>query len=411
MMTETDVLTYARIEQALEDLKAGKLIVVTDDEERENEGDVIMAAEKITPEAVNFMARHARGLICVPMPGEDLERLGLDMMVAVNTAAHQTAFTVSVDYRVGTTTGISVHDRAATIAALADPATNPELLGRPGHIFPLRAAEGGVLRRAGHTEAVVDLMRLAGLRPVGVLCEVLAEDGTMARGASLGRFAAEHGLKVITIKELIAYRYATEKLVTRIVSTPLSTKYGDFTLHLYLSRADGQEHIALVKGELTGGAPLVRVHSQCLTGDLLGSLRCDCGEQMAAALRQIDGEGQGVFLYMRQEGRGIGLMNKLKAYNLQDQGLDTVEANERLGFAPDPRDYGVGAQILADLGLRRIRLLTNNPRKRVGLQSYGIDIVDRVPLLIAPNPQNARYLETKRSKLGHLLPELDGQNS
>jgi 3,4-dihydroxy 2-butanone 4-phosphate synthase / GTP cyclohydrolase II len=396
----------ATIEEALEDLRSGRMVVVIDDDDRENEGDVVMAAEKVTPEAVNFMTRHARGLICVPMNADRLDALGLDMMVQQNTAPHGTAFTVSVDYLIGTTTGISVHDRAATIRALADPEARPGDFGRPGHIFPLRGAEGGVLRRAGHTEAVLDLMKLAGLRPVGALCEVLDDDGHMARRSRLQRFSEEHGIRIITIRDLIAYRYRNDKLVSRLVTTDLPTRYGRFTLHLYTSRADGKEHLALVKGDIaTGGPVLVRVHSQCLTGDVLGSLRCDCGDQMAEALRRIEKEGRGVFLYMRQEGRGIGLTNKLRAYALQDKGLDTVEANEALGFPPDARDYGVGAQILADLGLKEIRLLTNNPRKRVGLESYGIRIVEQIPILIEPNASNRRYLETKRTKLGHLLGE------
>jgi 3,4-dihydroxy 2-butanone 4-phosphate synthase/GTP cyclohydrolase II len=412
-MTATELLRpdaqYASIEEALEEIRLGRLIIVVDDEERENEGDLIMAAEKATPEAINFMIRYAGGLICIPMTAERLEQLKLDLMVETNTAPYETAFTVSVDYLIGTTTGISAHDRAATINALADPKTQSSDFARPGHIFPLRAAEGGVLRRAGHTEAAVDLMRLAGMQPAGVLCEILDDDGHMARMPRLLRFGIEHHLKIITIKDLIAFLYRKEKLVKRIVTTELPTKYGIFTLHLYASMADGQEHLALVKGEVTGDEPvLVRVHSQCLTGDLLGSLRCDCGEQMSRALTMIEAAERGVFLYMRQEGRGIGLMNKLKAYTLQDQGFDTVEANLKLGFPADPRDYGVGAQILVDLGLSRIRLITNNPRKRVGLESYGIQIVERVPLEVPPNAVNDRYLETKRTKLGHLLGSLGG---
>ncbi len=396
---------FDAVEEAIKDIRDGKMIIVADDEDRENEGDFICAAEKVTPEIINFMAKHGRGLICVPMTGDRLEQLGLSPMVADNTARMGTPFTVSVDAKAGTTTGTSAHDRAATIKTLVDPDARPWDLARPGHIFPLRAMEGGVLRRAGHTEAVVDLARLAGLAPAGVLCEIMDEDGSMARVPRLFDLAEEHGLKFITIAHLIEYRRVREVLVKRLVKTRLPSKYGDFDLHLYESVITGEHHIALVKGE-PGKAeepPLVRVHSQCLTGDLLGSLRCDCGEQLAKALDMIEKSGTGVFLYMRQEGRNIGLANKIKAYALQDGGLDTVEANEELGFPADPRDYGIGAQILADLGLTKIKLLTNNPRKIVGLEAYGLDVVERIPIEVSPNPDNVKYLQAKRVKLGHLL--------
>jgi len=397
---------FNTIEEAIEDIRQGKIVIVVDDEDRENEGDFIMAAEKVTPEAINFMTKYGRGLICVAMTPERLRELDLHPMVTENTAHMGTQFTVSVDARYGTTTGISAYDRATTIRALVDPRTRPEDLARPGHIFPLRAREGGVLNRAGHTEAVVDLCRLAGLYPAGVLCEIMDEDGTMARVPKLMELARQFGMKIITVRDLIEYRRRTEKLVRRVVTTNLPTAYGHFVLHLYESAVDEHHHIALAKGDVTTPEPvLTRVHSQCLTGDVFGSLRCDCGEQLHKAMRMIEKEGRGVLLYMRQEGRGIGLVNKLLAYRLQDKGKDTVEANEELGFAADLRDYGIGAQILYDLGVRKIRLMTNNPRKIVGLQGYGLEVVERVPIEVPPNEINLRYLETKRDKLGHLILE------
>jgi 3,4-dihydroxy 2-butanone 4-phosphate synthase / GTP cyclohydrolase II len=394
----------ATAEEAIGEVRAGRLVIVVDDEERENEGDLICAADAATPALVNFMARFGRGLICVPMEDERLAELDLQPMVQINTAKLGTPFTVSVDAHAGTTTGISAHDRAITIQALIRPGTRPGDLGRPGHIFPLAARKGGVLRRAGHTEAAVDLARLAGRYPAGVLCEILNEDGTMSRLPQLLSFGALHGIRVVSIAELIRFRKRNEKLVRCVTETTLPTRYGEFRLFLYESLLDGAEHVALVHGDIAGAPPvLVRVHSECLTGDALGSLRCDCGAQRERALEMIRDEGRGVFLYMRQEGRGIGLSNKLRAYHLQDQGLDTVEANLRLGFKPDERDYGIGAQVLADLGLHAIRLLTNNPTKRVGLGAYGLEVVERVPLEIPPNPRNRRYLETKKQKLGHML--------
>ncbi len=392
------------VESAIEDISHGKMMIVVDDETRENEGDLIMAAEKVTPADINFISREGRGLICVPMTGERLDELDLHPMVGKNTSIMGTAFAVSVDAVEGTTTGISAHDRAATIRALVDPKTRPDDLGRPGHIFPLRAREGGVLRRAGHTEAAVDLARLAGLKPAGVLCEIMGEDGTMARMPELEEMADRFDLKIVSVRALIEYREKTEKLVRKVVRTVLPTRYGEFDLHLYESDLDDLLHIALVKGNPTAEKDvLVRVHSECLTGDIFGSLRCDCGSQLAAAMRMVEKEGEGIVLYMRQEGRGIGLRNKLMAYELQDRGRDTVEANEELGFPADLRDYGLGAQILADLGVRRIRLLTNNPRKVVGLEGHGLTIVERVGIVVAPTDANLKYLTTKQCKLGHLL--------
>jgi 3,4-dihydroxy 2-butanone 4-phosphate synthase/GTP cyclohydrolase II len=392
------------IEEAVEEIRRGRIVIVVDDESRENEGDLIMAAEKVTPEAINFITREGRGLICVPMTGERLDELDLHPMVGKNTSIMGTAFAVSVDAVEGTTTGISAHDRATTIRALVDSDTRPEDLARPGHIFPLRAADGGVLRRAGHTEATVDLARLAGLKPAGILCEIMAGDGSMARLPELTEMAGRFGLKIVSVKALIEYRQRTETLVHRVAKTTLPTRYGEFRLILYEDDVEGHQHVALIKGDPDPRSDvLVRVHSECLTGDVFGSLRCDCGGQLGRALRMIDEAGTGVFLYMRQEGRGIGLSNKLKAYELQDNGRDTVEANEDLGFPPDLRDYGIGAQILADLGVRRIRLLTNNPKKVVGLEGYGLTIVERIPVQVPPTDRNVDYLTTKREKLGHLL--------
>jgi len=397
-------MALATILEAVEDIKAGKFLIVVDDEGRENEGDLVIAAEKVTAEAINFMARYGRGLICIAMTGERLDELMIPMMVHDNTSKFASPFTVSVEAKHDVTTGISAHDRAVTIRALIDPATSPGDLARPGHMFPLRAREGGVLVRAGHTEAVVDLAKIAGLYPAGVICEIMSEDGTMARLPELELIAAEQGIKIVSVAQIIAYRRLHEKLVQRVAEASLPTRYGDFLSIAYKSAIDPDEHVALVRGELDGDQPvLVRVHSECLTGDVFHSLRCDCGEQIDLAMRAIADEGRGVFLYMRQEGRGIGLHNKIRAYALQDQGFDTVEANEALGFDSDIRDYGIGAQILADLGVRNIRLLTNNPRKVIGLEGYGLQVVETVPILAKPNPRNAKYLETKRKKMGHLL--------
>ena len=392
------------IPEVIEDIKAGKLVIIVDDEDRENEGDLALAAEKVTTEAINFMAKHARGLICMPITGERLDELRIPLMVGENTSKFSTAFTVSIEAKHRVSTGISAADRAETIKAVINPKTKAEDIARPGHMFPLRAKDGGVLARAGHTEAIVDLAKLAGLYPAGVICEVMNEDGSMARLPQLEVMAEKYEIKIVTVADLISHRLRHERLVHRIAEAKLPTSHGEFTAIAYKSDIDPDEHLALVMGDISTEEPvLVRVHSECVTGDIFGSLRCDCGEQIALAMQSIAEEERGVFLYMRQEGRGIGFHNKIRAYALQDKGLDTVEANLSLGFAPDLRDYGIGAQILAELGLHKIRLLTNNPKKVIGLEGYGLKVVETIPIIIPPNPHNRHYLEIKQKKLGHLL--------
>ena len=394
---------FATVEQAIEDIKYGKMVVVVDDEDRENEGDLIVAAATVTPEDINFMAKYAKGLICTPIDGKRLDELNIGQMVVNNTDNHETAFTVSID-AYNTDTGISAFERCQTIKLLLDPKARPSSFRRPGHVFPLRSVEGGVLRRTGHTEATTDLARLAGFYPAGLCCEIMADDGHMMRTPELKEFAKKHGLNIITVKSLIEYRKRTESFVKQVADVDFPSRYGHFRIKAYESTLDGKCHIAVVKGDVAGKKNvLVRVHSECLTGDALGSLRCDCGDQLAIALKNIEKEGEGVVLYMRQEGRGIGLANKMRAYELQDKGADTVEANVELGFAPDLRDYGIGAQILSDLGLTSIRLMTNNPAKRAGLEGYNLEIVERVPLVVKANKFDKRYLSVKKVKMGHLF--------
>ncbi|MEC8986779.1 MAG: bifunctional 3,4-dihydroxy-2-butanone-4-phosphate synthase/GTP cyclohydrolase II [Chloroflexota bacterium] len=401
-------MPLSKIEEAIDDIKNGKMVIVIDDEDRENEGDLTMAAEMVTPEAINFMATYGRGLICVPMLGDQLDRLNLPLMVSNNTASLSTAFTVSVDSLIGTTTGISASDRSDTIKALINEDTKPEDLGRPGHIFPLRYVDGGVLKRTGQTEASIDLCRLAGLEEAAVICEIMADDGNMARMPQLEDFAKQHDVKIVSVEDLIAYRRMHERLIERVAEARVPTEYGEFRAVSYSSVVDVQEHVAFVKGDIKDNEPaLVRVHSECLTGDVFGSKRCDCGYQVQLALEAIEKYGSGVLLYMRQEGRGIGIHNKLKAYALQDEGYDTVEANVMLGFAPDPRQYGIGAQILADLGVQKMKLLTNNPTKRVGLEGFGLEVVERVPIIAPHTEENTKYMETKRERMGHILDPIE----
>ena len=401
-------MPLSKIEEAIDDIKNGKMVIVIDDEDRENEGDLTMAAEMVTPEAINFMATYGRGLICVPMLGDQLDRLNLPLMVSNNTASLSTAFTVSVDSLIGTTTGISASDRSDTIKALINEDTKPEDLGRPGHIFPLRYVDGGVLKRTGQTEASIDLCRLAGLEEAAVICEIMADDGNMARMPQLEDFAEQHDVKIVSVEDLIAYRRMHERLIERVAEARVPTEYGEFRAVSYSSVVDVQEHVAFVKGDIKDNEPaLVRVHSECLTGDVFGSKRCDCGYQVQLALEAIEKYGSGVLLYMRQEGRGIGIHNKLKAYALQDEGYDTVEANVMLGFAPDPRQYGIGAQILADLGVQKMKLLTNNPTKRVGLEGFGLEVVERVPIIAPHTEENTKYMETKRERMGHILDPIE----